>query len=326
MTFLNKFGMLVSHESNDAINQYITSTGSQIKFSYPSNNVCQAKPFKVTFNPGVYDISCYGGKGGGTNGGKGGKASGVLVLEKQKTLYLFIGAQGSTQKCMTFGGGGTGGSGTTNSGGGSTDIRIINSNESYGLRSRIIVAAGGGGGNAYTSSVASSNGGGINSSDSSYGRSSACQAIAALGATQTRGGVSPVMPSCACEQGVDGAFFYGGSSTAKSKYTSGGGGGYYGGASSNDGSGSVAGASGGSSFVSGLDGCNAIGRNGVHLNTSIHYSKIFFQNPSTESGINTGNGYITINRVAYLNINYCTYGKSRQFSYKLLVMILIMKS
>ena len=296
--------IVVSQVTQELLTTYVKEENNQIFFNYPNTSSCFAYPFKVTLRPGIYFISCLGGKGGGDNGGKGGKAEGAIAIKKTKSLYFYVGSQGSLEKCIAFGGGGTGGSLSTYSGGGSTDIRLLNSDDQKGLRSRIIVAAGGGAGNIAHTEIKSGSGGGINGEDSDPGRSSSCYAPKTVGATQITGGISLEITSCYTERGTFGEFFYGGSSTKRSQYTGGGGGGYYGGASTNDGSDSISGSSGGSSFVSGLNGCNAIGENGVHLNRSIHYSGLKFTHPSTEAGVNNGNGLITLELLEPLK--YCT--------------------
>ena len=311
--------IVVRQATQDLLTKYITEDSKQIKFNYPNSSSCFAYPFKVTLSPGIYFISCLGGKGGGDNGGKGGKAEGIITIKKTKTFYFYIGSKGTTEKCIAFGGGGTGGKLDTYSGGGSTDIRLFNSDDAKGLRSRIIVAAGGGAGNIVHTEIKSGSGGGINGADSDPGRDSSCHAPKTVGATQTAGGVPLAFTGCYTEIGKSGEFFYGGSSTKQSQYTGGGGGGYYGGASTNDGSGSIAGSSGGSSFVSGLDGCNAIGENGIHLNRSIHYSGIKFLRPNTETGVNNDNGLITLELLETLKL--CTVNYKR-LNYQILFIML----
>ena len=92
----------------------------------------------------------------------------------------------------------------------------------------------------------------------------------------------------------------------------GAGGGYYGGTTSDYSDTCEAGA-GGSSFVSGYDGCNAISENStedniIHTGQSIHYSGKYFTNAILLDGNSnkmpnksTDNGYATI---TFLNSNY----------------------
>lgn len=93
------------------------------------------------------------------------------------------------------------------------------------------------------------------------------------------------------------AFGYGGPGTNNSKFTigpSGGGGGYYGGKG-----GQTSGAlgTGGSSFISGHPGCNAINASGSHTGQPIHYSGVQFYNTSMQAGARSGNGLVRISPV-----------------------------
>ena len=133
----------------------------------------------VTLRPGTYKLQCWGAQGGSNAanstysitakaGGKGGYSEGVLTLTEEKTLYIFVGGQGSSSGNGGWNGGG-GGSGSSSynasntngvsrmgGGGGATDIALVTSTMSYSsyrtnrssesLLSRIIVAGGGSGG------------------------------------------------------------------------------------------------------------------------------------------------------------------------------------
>ena len=92
--------------------------------------------------------------------GKGGYVKGCINLDKNKTIYIYVGSMGVPQSVngttykngyVTNTGGYNGGGNTSNAGcggGGSTDIRLYSNgtwNNSTSLNSRIIVAGGGGG-------------------------------------------------------------------------------------------------------------------------------------------------------------------------------------
>ena len=183
----SNLGISIEHQSQEKLEKYVSVYESSVIFHFPSTSPCTGSPYKVTLQPRTYFIDCFSGRGGGEQAGKGGSASGFLKLNEEKTFYFFVGAQGSSVKCMTYGGGGMGGRGTTFSGGGSTDIRLINSTDDEGLRSRIIVAAGGGGFESYSKVVKSGDGGGINGEDGQEGYASEYQAARVKGATQTSG-------------------------------------------------------------------------------------------------------------------------------------------
>lgn len=130
---------------------------------------------QVDLIPGTYVLQVWGaqgGSGGSYAGGKGGYSQGVLTLTSPRTVYVFVGGQGSSSGnggwnggggssgSASYSSGGTDGSSSMGCGGGSTDIALVTSSMSYSsnrtnrtsasLLSRIIVAGGGSGG-AYTS-------------------------------------------------------------------------------------------------------------------------------------------------------------------------------
>ena len=95
-------------------------------------------PIEMNLKPGNYLFELWGAQAitDSCYGGKGAYVSGILNLKKSTNFYLFIGSSDG------YNGGGI--PINTYRGGGSTDIRLINSTDFYGLASRIIVAAGGG--------------------------------------------------------------------------------------------------------------------------------------------------------------------------------------
>jgi hypothetical protein len=133
---------------------------SEYSFSYTGSS----QTFQIPASD-YYVIFFYGAQGGGRQingyshsgiGGKGGYASGIVYLEKNTTLYIFVGGVGVAATSGIATGGYNGGgyacvySSTepANGGGGATDVRLISGpwDDPSGLLSRIIVAGGGGGG------------------------------------------------------------------------------------------------------------------------------------------------------------------------------------
>ena len=142
---------------------------------------------EITLPKGRYFLQCWGAQGGSVTGtysatgSKGGYSEGVLKLDSEKTLYIFVGGQGTnytssasqTSTTKINGGWNGGGAGVRTSrhnssgkdgrsfprpGGGATDIALVSSNMSYSsnvtnrssasLLSRFIVAGGGAGASA----------------------------------------------------------------------------------------------------------------------------------------------------------------------------------
>ncbi|MBQ9395725.1 MAG: hypothetical protein IJU23_09465 [Proteobacteria bacterium] len=280
------------------------------------------KPESVVLVPGVYQFEAWGASGGGTIDegvfhetptGLGGYTAGKLSLDKPTTIYIYIGGQGANgvlnQAFVAGGwnGGGTGSWDTSDNeaaggGGGATDFRLVGGawNDFDSLKSRIMVAGGAGGqcSNFYwhtNGNVHAGYGGGL----SGYSYAS----LYAPG-TQTSGH----------------AFGYGKDGVSKCEGTlgiGGGGGGYYGGSTqtTNHSSAACSGA-GGSAFISGHTGCNAIEEsstagNITHSGTPNHYSGLVFtdtvmksgnesmptHNGSTETG-HRGNGVAKIQRLS----------------------------
>ena len=91
----------------------------------------------------------------GAYGGNGGYTSGIIQLQKDEKLYVYVGGQGSDavvgkDSPKGFNGGGLGtwdhsDDDAAGAGGGATDIRLVsgNWNDFTSLKSRIMVAAGG---------------------------------------------------------------------------------------------------------------------------------------------------------------------------------------
>ena len=278
-----------------------------------------------------YKIQCWGASGGNsyewdkyTNtvyGGKGGYCSGWIAFPSNFNINIYVGQSGENLIVRTFNGGGIGVlSYDAYSGGGATDIRLTGGtwSEFSSLKTRILVAAGGGGAQHY---YAGSNGGyagGLSGQDGSYSVSPSgthSSFKVATGATQISGGK---VGNGGYGIGHDGIFGIGGDpiSYNNGRYDrpdgSGGGGGYYGGGGAGYGSSIVGSGAGGSSFISGYLGCDAIAEsstedNIIHTGQPNHYSGYVFSNPvmidggstmpspsgGTETG-HSGNGYCII--------------------------------
>ncbi|WP_051599315.1 glycine rich domain-containing protein [Metaclostridioides mangenotii] len=134
---------------------------------------------EVTLEEGAYQLEVWGASGGSYStsyvGGKGGYSKGIVILNRNITLYCNVGGTTTT----VDGGWNGGGNGRTNGkgGGGATDIRL----DKNSLYSRIIVAGGGGGAGYYGGGY----GGGLSGGDgyTSLNRNG-------TGGTQTAGGTT----------------------------------------------------------------------------------------------------------------------------------------
>ena len=252
--------------------------------------------------------------------GLGGYSSGILkVNEPLLTIYLYIGSQALFNSIKES-------IGEAYIGGGSSDIRLY-SNPSFdwfdplSLRSRILVS-GGGGGSEWAGSQGG-HGGGLEGGASNRD---------AKGGTQTRGGIAcHDFIGYNCTEGLFGMASY-----VSNSYDFGGmgGNGYYSGASID-----YAGAGGGgSSFISGYEGCIALNSDADNSpnpnNSSIHYSGKYFINPimiqgnnpmplyaSDSYGIgNLGRGVI---RITVLSYYLCTNQRSYIFELNLVKLSLV---
>ena len=274
-------------------------------------------------------MECWGAEGGanpqgGSIGipGKGGYTSGKISVSSNKILYVFVGSCGQSSTSVQNdaggynggGGGGSNGIGIKNcsGGGGATDIRIVNGStwqSISSLRSRIMVAAGGAGcggpfpgdDNHCAGGYAGGLIGGNGTSSSHY------TDVISAGATQNSpGNTTGNNYGSAIQNTHTGSFGYA-NQVGNNSYGGGGGGGWYGGAQ-----GFGNGGSGGSSFISGHSGCNAVNPStGAHLGVSttmtINNVNYVFTNtvmkagnesmPSPTGGTETGhsgNGYCKI--------------------------------
>ena len=205
-------------------------------YDYEAPTTEKTEPYQIFTAPetGKYKLETWGAQGGGTQGGFGGYSVGYVSLNKNDTLYIYIG--GTTSNGT--GGFNGGGSVTDNvyGGGGATHIA-----KSSGLLSSLIsnknsiliVSAGGGGeGNGYAGGSGGGNTG-VNGTGDDPGSAG----------TQTASGSN----SGGCG-GNKGSFGTGGSGSWYSESLGGGGAGYYGGASGGGGNNNGSGG-GGSGYI-----------------------------------------------------------------------------
>lgn len=280
---------------------------------------------------GYYNVELWGASGGSMtdnsktyNGGAGAYTKGTIYLTRGENIYIYVGGRGSNNVSLTscekdgelggYNGGGTLLDGQCiygSSGGGATDIRLNSGtwDDFNGLKSRIMVAAGGGGANFRNQGYGEGNGGAggayVGESGVSTNHTNGVGYSISTGATQTAGGMMVFYPGTGITSKDPLIGKFGGTNIGEQ---SGGGSGYYGSANIFHG-----GAGGGSSFVSGLYGCDAITGEStendiVHTGQPNHYSGKIFSNgimiagndnmpthdgTSTMIG-NTGNGFAKI--------------------------------
>lgn len=318
------------YEYKGTPNNAYAYTGSEQTFTTPST--------------ASYLVECWGAQGGNMDkysGGKGGYVAGIITLSSGTTLYAYVGGQ-----AQAFNGAGISrpsevSSHYGNSGGGATDFRLVKGStwkEFNSLKSRIIVAAGGGGANYRNYPVDKGEdktviygegdggyGGGLTGGEGQTLNHNRTNYITygwweSYGGTQTAGGHPNPSESFLSREATkeyytkiySGKFGYCMNNTTSSLVQSGGGSGYYGGSDGVHG-----GAAGGSSFISGYPGCNAISANSTedaiaHTGQPNHYSGYVFTNsvmkagnesmPSPSGGTETGhsgNGYAIITQVSY---------------------------
>ena len=254
----------------------------------------------VAPHTGTYTMECWGAKGGSVSsytgastlqGGGGAYTSGQISINKNDAFYVYVGQESDINvesATKTFNGGGGcywykgGGTFKEGRGGGATDIRIVYASawvDASSLRSRIMVAAGGGGATNYGTTGSEKRGSGTGgaagglkgySSSTTYTSSSNVSTVVeATGGSQDSRGLGWKINNTYSYSG-HGAFGYGGTGTnGYPGFNAGGGGGWYGGGSGGVTGGIVSSAAGGSSFISGHPGCNAVNPStGAHLGAS----------------------------------------------------------
>lgn len=297
-----------------------------------ANTAASIYTWAVPYNA-KYKFECWGAQGGngvcngsaydgetshGGAGGKGGYAKGDINLTVPTSLKVYVGGKGADANYIlgkggdAAGGWNGGGKGIFDDddddagggGGGATDIRIIDGswNSFASLKSRIMVA-GGGGGSSYW--VWGGSGGGLEGSyptqwtEDTKQWESVTSYNYAIG-TQTSGYKFGIGEDASHRGAVN-------------TDVAGAGGGYYGGKTpATLVKGNSIGGCGGSGFVSGMTGCNAIAEsstsnNITHTDSPNHYSGLVFTNTQmidgghtqpkpiggTETG-HSGNGYARI--------------------------------
>lgn len=325
---------------DEATSKYISFQDSTIQFT-PSTSKYSYTGDVQKFTAdhlGVYQLEAWGASGGSMSGtgidsvgnsrdvityegGKGAYTSGIILLDKGTSLYVYVGGEGVSNVSFTpnpsnVNGGYNGGAALNEAsqsqfgatGGGATDFRLHSGawNTMVGLNSRIMVAAGGGGANFRNQGYGEGSGGaggalhGENGAEAltlgSYFRSDySLGYVVGTGGTQIGAGYGErhlLDGSVVKEEtnldgsySLQGGFGYGGFGQSA------GGGGYYGGAGALSG-----GAGGGSSYISGYSGCVAVTSASdstpkvgcvdgtANVQCSYHYSNNIFKNPQMIDG------------------------------------------
>ena len=263
-------------------NPTITPKSRSITLKYPTDKctISDCSPYKFTLQHGIYQFECWGAKGakpkwGEGTPGLGAYTSGIINITEEQVFYVYIGATGFYNAIINRTSASTYNS--PEGSGGSTDVRLNSTDDWYddlSLVSRIMVAAGGG--SAEWVSSIGGNGGTIEGGKAISG------VEICLGATQT------ASQECSTKEYANadvipakGGFGFAGNPEPFKGYDDGGfgGNGYYGGTSYP----CAYSGSGGSSFISGHEGCKAIKEPTdfdnieiVPKEDSIHYSGISF--------------------------------------------------
>ena len=325
--FVNAIGYYKPNDSSNlhTTDKYVANvTGPEINgklYGYTGDY----QEFEAKF-PGYYRVDLCGAQGGGYDiyiGGKGACTSGYIYLTKGEKIYIYVGSQGESQANVNNSGGWNGGGSAVHDlydvatidvfggGGGATDVRYFGDttpsasdlewNSTIGLNSRIMVAAGGGGAYVYELTTTHSfhlPGGGAgtligNKGGVSLNEYNVSNPVA-TGGTQRSGGKG----NNADDLVNDGSFGIGGNGSQNGGEGSatGGGAGYYGGGGTHNLGNSAESAAGGSSFISGYAGSNAItsASSRVHTNNTLHYSGKYFLYGTMRDNASTGNGHATI--------------------------------
>ena len=235
---------------------------------------------------------CVGDGVGHCRGGNGAYTSGYVYLNKDENLYIYVGGKGGEGVVDGTASGGYNGGGTGDydhsdnegdgGGGGASDIRLVPGewNDETSLNSRIMVAAGGGGASDVYSGLP---GGRLINTNKTFKNS---ERKAFTPSTQVGGYQFGI--------GQNGTL-------VRTNYpVAGGGGGYYGGISVDNNSTFENFGAGGSSFISGYAGVDAITSNvdRTPSNNTLHYSHKYFIAGSMVEGVNSGDGRVTISYVS----------------------------
>ena len=296
---------------------FINNTSESREYTFNFVNSAQT----VVLNSGIYSFECWGASGcsyySKIKGGKGAYVFGKIRIDSKRKFYVYVAPEGKSYNERPFGGGGWG----DLAGGGSSDIRLIKGDSFESLKSRLIIAAGGGGSDSLEGG---GSGGALEGKNSQSGYSK--------GASQTEPGTG-FLP---------GEFGVGGGIRDGTDRNGGGGGGYYGGGSGKT-QGNYGG-SGGSSFISGHFGCDAIFQNSTkekiyHTGRPFHYSGFVFYDTlmidgdslmpgiasETQTG-NEGNGFVRIRLISRYLCHGCTCRIIQNSPFKIVAYIFILKS
>ncbi|EAX93791.1 hypothetical protein TVAG_339140 [Trichomonas vaginalis G3] len=265
----------------------VTVINNQYTFGYPcSDSLEECTPYTVNLMGGTYLIEAWGSAGQAHVAqnaipGLGGYSSGVLVVKNSLTLYLYIGSISFFNSMFIY----VPSSGYFfGIGGGSSDVLIkllIDLILSHSARVFWLRVVGG-------SEWANSKGGHGGGLEGGKGYSpcweASCQDSISGGGIQTSGGKAA--QSYNEMIGIKGLFGMSPVNYNSADMGGIGGNGYYSGGSIE-----VAGAGGGgSSFISGYEGCvalnSSLNENPSPTNSSIHYSGIKFFNPTMIQGNN----------------------------------------
>ena len=236
----------------------------------------------ANFTRGRYLIELWGASGGNASmfnsfslGGSGGYTSGVISLTRSLNAYFCIGTKGESQNGGTGGKGGYNGGGNAGNdnhdrnsagggGGGATDMRLSpgECEDPVNIKSRIMVAGGGGGSASYVEPPGHAGG-----------------LIGNAGGMRTE--VTAELPRANQTFGYQ--FGFGENGYDGNDPSGGGAGGYYGGITR-----MIqylgTGGGGGSSFISGYEGCVAITKDGTPSTSNVHFSKYKFTSGNMING------------------------------------------
>ena len=272
-------------------------TKNSFVLNYPCEDPHVCTPYVMEIKPGIYRFECWGAIGGNwknqTTPGLGAYTSGFLRVPSPKTFFVYVGTTGFFNGVKEIQNNAPDGVS-----GGATDVRLTYSDnwwDSKSLISRIMVAAGGGG--AEWNVSVGGNGGGLTGGESISAmdpEKTTTHKKPCPGATQTGGSQCPQLyySDVRYFDAVSGTFGSAGltdpmeTGNKEEDYGGFGGGGYYGGSSYPY---AFAG-SGGSSFISGHEGCDAVQEKTEsieHTNQSNHYSGFVFTNTKMISGNET---------------------------------------
>ncbi|EAY18102.1 hypothetical protein TVAG_306230 [Trichomonas vaginalis G3] len=253
----------------------VTKSRSSFLFGYPCTDANNCTNYEVNLQPAIYKIECWGSSG---NNGNGAYTKGFIEIKKSTTIYLYIGRNNGRYNSVPP-------YAATSNGkisGGSTDIRLIDGDfyDFESLKSRIMVAASGGSSERLQSTK--SHAGGLTAINSTSYKSSTefggDIAFILNGATQISPGNISYVASDYTSNPIPGHFGIAGYINETNDWGGVAGNGYYAGCSVNY----LGASTGGSSFISGHPGCDAISNdsssfdNITHTGQPVHYSNLSF--------------------------------------------------